>query len=92
MRVISGLADVDFDVASVSRDGPYLVVRNGAGAGLPTAVYLEPRDFIAALKAVLTSPGALAWLLTAPFRRGTIVAAAAAVRLPARDNVNNPWL
>jgi hypothetical protein len=91
MRVISGLADVDFDVASVSREGPYLVVRNGPQAGLPTAVYVERRDLIVALKAVFGSLAVLGWVLSAPFRRGA-PGAGPATRLPARDNVNNPWL
>jgi hypothetical protein len=90
VRVISGLADVDFNVHAIAREGPFLVVRAAEGAGLPTVVYVSPRDIVAALKALLRSPAAFAFVLTAPFRsRGASAASAAAG--PVRDDVNNPW-
>jgi hypothetical protein len=88
--VISGIADVDFNVHSISCEGPYLVVRAREGEGLPTVVYMAPRDIIAGLKALLVSPRALAFVLTAAFRRRNAGADPAGGRLH-RDDVNNPW-
>jgi hypothetical protein len=90
VRVISGLADVDFNVHAIAREGPFLVVRAAEGEGLSTVVYVSPRDIVAALKALFRSPAAFAFVLTAPFRaRGSRAAPAAAG--PVRDDVNNPW-
>ena len=91
MRVTSGLADVDFNVHSISRQGPYLVVRNRESEGPPTVVYVTAQDIVAALKALLTSPAALRLVLTAPFRRKVPVARIVG-HDPWRDDVNNPWL
>jgi hypothetical protein len=89
VRVISGIADVDFNVHSISREGPCLVVRDRAGAGLATVVYLTPADIAAGLKALLASPAALGFVLTAPFRRANPTTTASGAT--ARDDVNNPW-
>jgi len=89
VKVVSGIADVDFEVGSIAREGDQLVIRTAEGAGLPSVVYVGARDVVAALKALCASPAALAFVLTAPFRRRP--AAAAASRGPVRDDVNNPW-
>lgn len=91
MRVTSGIADVDFRVHTISRQGPYLVVRNQDSTGLPTAVYVSAQDIVAALKALFACPAALRFLLTAPFRRNSSTAGSAGNAV-ARDDVNNPWL
>ena len=91
MRVINGIADVDFNVGRISREGPHLVVRTGEGASLPTVVYVEPGDIVAALGALLASPAALFFVLTAPFRRRH-PAPSAVSGVARRDDVNNPWL
>jgi len=90
VRVISGIADVDFNVHSISREGPYLVVRSREGEGLPTVVYMAPRDIIVGLKTLLASPRALAFVLTAPFRRRNAAEGPSGGQLR-RDDVNNPW-
>jgi hypothetical protein len=90
VRVISGLADVDFNVHTIVREGPFLVVRAAETEGLSTVVYVSPRDIVAALKALLRSPAAFAFIVTAPFRdRGATATPATAG--PPRDDVNNPW-
>ena len=54
MKVTSALADVDFTVHSISREGSFLVVRDQErGTGLPTVVYVSPTDIVAGLKALL---------------------------------------
>ena len=92
MKVTSGLADVDFDVHSIAREGAWLVVRDAArGAGPATMVYVAPQDVVAGLAALLRSPRALLFVLTAPFRRRGAVAAPVA-STAWYDDVNNPWL
>lgn len=92
MKVTSQLADVDFSVHSITREGCYLAVHDEErGAGSPTVVYVAPQDIVAGMKALLRNPRALALVLTAPFRRKspplTTVAGAAW-----HDDVNNPWV
>jgi hypothetical protein len=92
VRVTSGIADVDFNVHSISRQGPYVVVRDREGNGPATVVYVSAQDIVAALKALLASPGALSFVLTAFFRRKAVAADARAARSATRDDVNNPWI
>ena len=90
MRVVSGLADLDFHVGRIGRDGARVVVESRPGDAVPTVVYIDRDDVIVGLKALLRSPGALAFLLTAPFRRPARSAAAPALRSNEED-INNPW-
>ncbi|MBS0579211.1 MAG: hypothetical protein JSR36_08105 [Proteobacteria bacterium] len=93
MKVISALADVDFTVHSISREGPFLVVRDEPrGAGVPTVVYVNPADITAGLAALLKSPRALWLVLTAAFRRAPAQPPAASSADAWHDQVNNPWL
>jgi hypothetical protein len=90
VRVISGIADVDFSVHSVSREGPHLVVRDRKDAALPTVVYLTPRDVVDAMKALLSNTAALGFVLSAPWKtRHAPVEQPGGIH--ARDDVNNPW-
>ena len=89
MRVVSGLADLDFHVGRIARDGSELVVESRAGSGIPTVVYVGRDDVVAGIKALLRSPGALAFLLAAPFRRGRPTAPGGARR--DSTDLNNPW-
>ena len=92
MKVTSALADVDFTVHSISREGSFLVVRDQErGTGLPTVVYVSPTDIVAGLKALLKNPRALSLVLTAAFRRRTEMPAPLATDAW-HDAVNNPWL
>ena len=90
MKVISGLADIDFTVHSIARQGPYLVVRDKEAAGLSTVVYVSTQDIVAGLRALFASPAALRLVLSAPFRRKA--APAHVESQVARDRVNNPWV
>ncbi len=89
MRVTSGLADVDFNVHSISRDGPYVVIQDRPENGPGTVVYLSAGDVVAGLRALLASPAALFFVLTACFRRRT---PPPSTRAATRDRLNNPWL
>ncbi len=91
VKVTSGLANVEFNVRSISRRGSYLVVRDGDGAGMATVVYVSAQDIVAALKALLASPAALLLVLTAPFRRKDLGPSVAGSNIW-HDDLNNPWL
>jgi hypothetical protein len=92
VKVTSALADVDFTVHSITREGPFLVVRDEErGVGLPTVVYVNPADIVAGLKALLKNPRALGLVLTAAFRRKSRMPAPVATDAW-HDAVNNPWL
>ena len=92
MRVISGLADIDFHIGRITRDGNGLVVESRVGSGIPTAVHVGRDDVIAGVRALLRSPGAFGFLLSAPFRRSRPAAprAGGASSNEASD-INNPW-
>lgn len=92
MRVTSGIADVDFNVHSISRQGPFVVIKDREGNGPATVVYVSAGDVVAALKALLASPGALGFVLTALFRRNATAAESRVIRSATRDDVNNPWI
>ena len=92
MRVVSGLADLDFHVGDIARDGCQLIVRSRHDASIPTTVYIDRDDVVHALKALVRSPRALVFLLTAPLRRPRRAAPRAPQTLRDTDtDVNNPW-
>jgi len=91
VRVISGIADVDFHVGKVAREGDRLVVRSREGRGIPTAVHVSADDVVDAAKAVLSSPRALLFVVSAPFRRRRTGEIEASLRSAAEDDINNPW-
>ena len=92
MRVVSGLADLDFHIGHIARDGDCLVVESRAGGGIPTVVHVGRDDVVAGLRALLHSPGALGFLLTAPFRRSRPAASQpGSVPRNEASDINNPW-
>ena len=66
MRVISKLAQIDFQFGSISRQNNLLVIESDADARMPTTVYISPQDVVEALKRILVSPGGLLFLLALP--------------------------
>lgn len=92
MRVVSGLADLDFHVGRIARDGSHLIVTSRNDAGIPTTVYVDRDDLVQGLMALLRSPRALLFLLSAPLRRPRRAASGARQTLRGGDSdVNNPW-
>ena len=92
MRVVSGIADVDFHIGNIALQGTQLVVQSRRGTGIPTTVYVERADVVGALKALVRSPRALVFLLAAPFlgmRRRKVQAAATSQA--SESDINNPW-
>ena len=93
MRVLSGLADLDFHMGAITREGDQLRVESRPGSGIPTVVYVERADVVAALHALLRSPRALLYIAGAALHRRRTGAASPAPGAAPRDetDINNPW-
>ena len=65
MRVISKLAQIDFQFGKVTRDGDVLVINSHAE--MRSTVYVSPQDVIEFLKRFLLSPRAIVFVLGMPF-------------------------
>ena len=67
MKVKSKLVDLDFEFGAVEYKRDHLIVRNPAGQGIETRVYVSPDDVLAGLKSVLSRPMVWVYLLAFPF-------------------------
>ena len=67
MRVISTLAQIDFQFGTVTRDGNVLVIESPADATMRSRVYVSPQDVIEFLKRLVLSPRAIVFVLGMPF-------------------------
>ena len=67
MRVISKLAQVDFDFGSISRQGNLLVIESDPESKMPSTVYISPQDVVEVLKRMFVSLGAIQFVLGLPF-------------------------
>ena len=94
MRVTSPLADIDFQVGEISRQGDSLVVSSGPGSTIDTQIHVSPADARASLGRILLSGAAWAFLLglLVPARRTR--ASGSDEKWRARrqgTGVNKPW-
>lgn len=69
-----------------------MVIQDRPENGPGTVVYLSAGDVVAGLRALLASPAALFFVLTACFRRRTPPPSTLSTRAATRDRLNNPWL
>lgn len=67
MRVISKLAQIDFQFGEVHREGNLLVIDSDPNASMPSNVYVSPQDVLEFLKRFLLSPSALLFVLAFPY-------------------------
>ncbi len=87
MKVVSQLANLDFQVGDIRREGNRLVVTSAEGKGIPTTVYIRPSDTLQVVKAVFRSASALGYVLLFPlywYRDRH-------VKVEEKGNINNPW-
>ena len=63
MRVTSSLADIDFQLGQISRQGNNLVVSSGPGSTIETQIHMSPQDARDTLRRVLFSGTAWLFLL-----------------------------
>ncbi|PHZ84690.1 hypothetical protein [Paremcibacter congregatus] len=67
MKVVSKLANMNLTVGRMYREGNRLVITNEGGEGIPTKVYVHPRDVVGALKAFFKSLSAILFILLFPW-------------------------
>lgn len=67
MRVISKLAQIDFQFGKVAREGNVLLIESDPDAKMPSTVYVSPQDVVEFLKRFLLSPSALLFVLAFPY-------------------------
>lgn len=94
MRVISSLADIDFNVGRVRREGGNLIVESSPDSTLATTVTITPRDALKAVKAFLVSGATWAFLASLPFGGGSKDNGSGEERWAERRQrigINKPW-
>lgn len=95
MRVVSELADIEFQVGVISRSGDALVIDSAPDSSLPSRIQIGPREALATLKRLATSGSAWGFLLRLPFallREGRGQADDRAWReRRAGTGLNKPW-
>ncbi|MCY4564816.1 MAG: hypothetical protein OXE40_10115 [Gammaproteobacteria bacterium] len=67
MKVVSELADIEFQVGAIARQGNELIIESSADSTLATRVIVSPKDARAAIRRLLASPSAWGFLLRLPF-------------------------
>lgn len=67
MRVLSKLATIDFKFGKIARQGNLLVVESREDSPMESTVYISPGDVVAVLKRMLTSLGAIVFVLGLPY-------------------------
>lgn len=95
MYVQSPLADIDFGIGAVRRDGDRLVFVSDASSSLDATVYMDAKDAGSLICALLKSPSAIGFALSLPFLllfggKEKSADAATAARHPFVE-LNKPW-
>ena len=67
MKVISKLANIDFQFGEVARDGNLLRIESAQDAKMQSQVFVSPQDIMEFLKRFLTSPSAIWFALALPY-------------------------
>ena len=67
MRVESPLADIDFVIGGMRREGDELVFSSGDESSLNAVVRMTPKDAASMLGAFFRSPSAIGFALSLPF-------------------------
>ena len=94
MRVSSPLADIDFHVGRVRRDGGTLVIESRDDSSLPAAVTVNGDDARQVLRVFLGAPGVLLFALSLLWRSGGAASGDPAEvwrRRRQAVGINKPW-
>ena len=67
MRVKSPLADIDFVIGAMRRDGHHLVFESDAASSLEATVRMDAGDAASMLKAFFSSPSAIGFAASLPY-------------------------
>ena len=66
MRVVSKLAQIDFQFGRIERQGNLLVVESHPDAKMKSTVYLSPQDVVEYLRRLLANPSAILFFIGLP--------------------------
>ena len=95
MRVKSPLADIDFVIGGMHREGDRLVFTSAAESSLEARVEMTPKDAGKMIKAFLMSPSAIGLALSLPFLwlkgDGKEARGDGATGAHPFDRLNKPW-
>ena len=96
MRVKSPLADIDFVIGDMRREGGELVISSGDESSLEATVRMSPKDAAGMIAAFLKSPSAIGFALSLPFLwlRGDSAKKGAQADVAERHpfvTLNDPW-
>ena len=67
MKVASELADIEFQVGAIVRQGDELIIESTPDSTLAARVFISPKDARAAIRRLLASRSAWGFLLRLPF-------------------------
>ena len=67
MKVMSELADIEFQVGAIVRQGDELIIDSAPDSTLTARIVVSPRDAMATVGRLLLSPSAWGFLLRLPF-------------------------
>ncbi len=67
MRVLSKLAQIDFQFGPITREDNLLVIESHPNSKMPSTVYVSPQDVVEVLKRMLVSPKALLFVVGLPW-------------------------
>ncbi|MDE0064381.1 MAG: hypothetical protein OXP09_14315 [Gammaproteobacteria bacterium] len=67
MKVVSELADIEFQVGAIARRGDELIIESTPDSTLAARVFVSPKDARTAIRRLLASPSAWGFLLRLPF-------------------------
>lgn len=95
MRVKSPIAEIDFVIGAIRREGDSLTISGDPKSSLDVEVRMAPRDAAQLLRAVVFNPTAILYFLSLPFLLMTKAGAGGAARdqSPADPfaDLNKPW-
>ncbi len=67
MRIISKLAQIDFHLGKVGREGNLLVIESHQDSKMPSRVYVSPQDVIELMKCFFVSSRAIIFIIGMPY-------------------------
>lgn len=67
MKVVSKLANVDFQIGRVRREGNGIVIFSDPEKSMPSKVHVMPDDVLRMLRAMFASPSSLLFILLFPY-------------------------
>ncbi|MEK7266553.1 MAG: hypothetical protein AAB227_10690 [Pseudomonadota bacterium] len=91
MRVLSPLAEIDFVIGKLVREGDMLIIKGDPKSSLEAEVRLTPRDAAHLLASFVFNPTAIAYFFSLPFLFGRRKVAREITVTNDFKRLNKPW-